>query len=252
VAEPFSPLVRDQRAALLGVLAHVEGEGWGLPTVCVPWTIKDVVAHLVEGELQSGRLYRGEISERDTDTHEGVGRWSRVDGETVRYSLWHHGEATQRVIDSRSDDSWGREVTDQGRAIELRGALRKQFFELTVHSHDVTEALGLASNWDGRALPLAEYCIERAPLALATVKAGGAVELEVDGLGVRTLHPSADGWSLKPEPAQSPAATWHTDPETLVLATTGRLDVQTAAARTKVEGDAGLIGAILEAWQLAR
>src|SRR5439155_20341027 len=151
VAERFSPLVNDQRAALLGVLSHVAGDEWQGPTVCDPWTVKDVVAHLVENELLLGRVYRGELGDLGADAHEGVGRWSRVDGETVRYSLWHHGQATQRVIDSRSDESWRRPVSQDGATFELRQALRIHFFELAVHGHDITAAVGVPSVWGDRA-----------------------------------------------------------------------------------------------------
>jgi hypothetical protein len=181
-----------------------------------------------------------------------VERWGKVDAETVRYSLWHHGQATQRVIDSRPEASWNREVTHQGWPIELRRALKMQFFELTIHSHDITAALGLPPNWDDRAPALVDYCVELAPLALGLMPPSGAVELDVADVGVRTLDGSSGEWALAPERAPAPTATWHTDPETLVLATTGRLDLGEAVSRTKVEGDAALLQEVLETWQLAR
>jgi len=252
VAEPFAPHVNDQRAALLGVLSNLVPGDWERPTICDPWTVRDVAAHLVENELLFGRVYRGEIDQLDGDSEAAVERWRKVDAETVRYSLWHHGQATQRVIDSRSDASWGREVTHQGGVVELRRGLRMHFFELAVHSLDVTAALGAPSSWEDRAAPLVDYCIELAPLALALTPPSGAVGLDVAGVGVRTLDGSSKDWTLSHERAAVPAATWHTDPETLVLATTGRLDLDDALARTRVEGDAPVVREILEAWQLAR
>jgi uncharacterized protein (TIGR03083 family) len=252
VAEPFAAHVNDQRAALLGVLSHLTPDDWERPTVCDPWTVHDVVAHLVENELLYGRLYRGEIDEVAGDNQAEVERWRKVDAETVRYSVWHHGQATQRVIDSRTEGSWNRPVSQRSHPMDLRGVLRMHFFELTVHSHDVTEALGAPAIWGSRLVPLADYCIELAPLALTLMPPSGAVELDVAEVGVRSLDGSSKEWTLVRERAASPSVTWHTDPETLVLATTGRLDLDEAVSRTKVEGDSMLLREILEAWQLAR
>lgn len=250
VAEPFAPHVADQRAALLGVLSNIGAEDWQAITVCDPWTVHDVVAHLVEGELRFGRLYRGEIDTLDADNEADVNRWAKVDAETVRYSLWHHGSATQRVIDSRSDDSWNREISHLGWPIDLRRALRMHFFELAVHGHDVTAALGVPAIWGERAAPLADYCISLAPLALALLPPTGTLELDVADVGIRTLDGSGRDWQLAQRSA-APTSIWHTDPETMILVVTGRLDVGEAIARTKTEGDDAVLREILEAWQLA-
>jgi len=251
VAEPFAPHCNDQRAALLGVLSNLAPDDWQKTTICDPWTVHDVGAHLVENELLFGRLYRGEIDELSGDNADAVERWRKVDAETVRYSLWHHGQATQRVIDSRPEASWSREVTHQGRPIELRRALRMQFFELAVHSHDITSAIGLPAIWGDRAPALVDYCIELAPLALGLMPPTGSVELHVAEVGIRTIDAMSGEWAVSAAQVGSPAATWHTDPETVILATTGRLDPSEAVSRTKVEGDAALLREILDAWQLA-
>jgi uncharacterized protein (TIGR03083 family) len=251
VGEAFAPYVNAQRAALLGVLSKLTTEDWLRVTICDPWTVHDVGAHLVEAELRFGRLYRGEIDTVDTDNQADVDRWSKVDAETVRYSIWHHGQATQRVIDSRPDSSWGREVTSMGWPIDLRRALRMHFFEVAVHSWDITNALGVQTIWDDRAAPLVDYCIELAPLALALLPPTGAVELDVAGVGTRTLDGSGRDWTLTGDREVSPTTTWHTDPESLVLAVTGRLDLNEAIERTKVEGDADSLKDVLAAWQLA-
>jgi uncharacterized protein (TIGR03083 family) len=251
VAEPFAPHVNDQRAALLGVLSNLEPDDWQRATVCDPWTIHDVGAHLVENELLFGRLYRGETDESASENDAAVERWRKVDAETVRYSIWHHGQATQRVIDSRPEASWGREVGHHGRPIELRRALRMHFFELAVHSHDITGALGVPATWGARAAPLVDYCVELAPAALALTSPSGAIELHVTDVGTRTLDGSSGEWTLSAVPVGTPAATWHTDAESLVLAVTGRLEPDEAMRRTNVEGDAAMLREILAAWQLA-
>jgi len=252
VAEPFAQLVGQQRAALIGTLTDISAASWDLPTICTGWSVKDVASHLVDGELLFGRVYRGEIDELVVDNEEGVGRWRKVDPETVRYSLWHHGSATQRVIDSRSEQSWGRAVTHGGSPIDLRRALVMHFFELAVHSHDITDALGRPANWDDRGAALAEYCISLAPAALAFTPAAGTLEIRIADGTTHILDGTSGEWLPASDAVAGSAATWHTDAETLVLATTGRIPVADALARTKVEGDATILEAVLADWQLAR
>ena len=251
VAEPFAPLINDQRAALLGVLSDMPADGWDRVTICDPWTVKDVGAHLVELELQFGRVLRGEADEIAMDNDEAVERWRRVDGDTVRYSIWHHGSATQRVIDTRPDDSWSRGVTHSGQAIELRRALPMHLFELAVHAHDITAALGVASIWGERAGPLVGWFVEEAPRALALTPASGAVEVRVHEGGAHVLDGRSGEWLVGDDAAVA-TARWETDAETLLLATTGRLPVADALARSTVEGDRALLEAVLDDWQLAR
>src|SRR6266487_6461082 len=99
--DPAVRLISDQRAALLTFLAPVAGEDWSNPTVCTGWSVKDVLAHMVEGELNVGRVYRGEVREQGyIDPEEGIAKWRALPGEAVRASLWQHGTAAQRVLDA--------------------------------------------------------------------------------------------------------------------------------------------------------
>jgi uncharacterized protein (TIGR03083 family) len=251
VSEPYAPLVNDQRAALLGLLSDMPPDAWDRVTACDPWTVKDVVAHLVELELQFGRVYRGETSELAMDNDEAVARWRRVDGETVRYSLWHHGSATQRVIDTRPDENWRRKVTHMESPMDLRRALPMHLFELAVHSHDISSALAAPAIWGERAGPLIDYVIEEAPPALALTPAAGAIEIRVPEIGARLLDGRTGEWLLGTGEGE-PTARFDTDAETLLLVTTGRLPIDDALARSTVEGDRAVLEAVLADWQLAR
>ncbi len=250
------PLVNDQRAALLGLLTNLSADDWGRPTAVRAWPVHDVVAHLVEGELLFGRVYRGELKQltrQDADPFVGVERWRHADGETLRFSLWHHGSAVQRVIDSRSDESWQRELMIFERPQRLRDLLRLHFFDLALHSLDVTAALGAPSSWGDRTPHIVAYCIDGAPDALtgADPKAEHGVGVAVDGVGSWTLEHPDGAWRLG-EPRAGAAAAWSTDPETLVLATTGRLPVDDALRRSRVTGDGAVLREVLAAWQVKR
>lgn len=254
MAEPYAPFVNDQRAALLGLLSDNTPDGWDRVTVCDPWTVKDVVAHLVELELHFGRVYRGEASELALDNDEAVERWRRVDGDTVRYSLWHHGSATQRVIDTRPDDSWDREVTHIGSPMVLRRVLPMHLFELAVHSWDISAALEAPSIWGERAAPLLGFIFDDAPRSLVFTPASGAIEIVVPEAGTHLLDGRSGEWLIDPGPrdAVDPTTRWTTDAESLTLVTTGRLPIADALARSTVEGDRPLLEAVLSDWQLAR
>ncbi|MGH2726487.1 MAG: maleylpyruvate isomerase family mycothiol-dependent enzyme, partial [Actinomycetota bacterium] len=222
--EPLVALVNDQRSALLGLLTNLPADDWNRTTAVRGWPVHDVVAHLVEGELLFGRVYRGELNaltREDADPFAGVERWRRADGETLRFSLWHHGSAVQRVIDSRSEESWQRDVPIFDRPLRLRDLLRLHFFDLALHSHDITAALGAPSLWGDRIPHIIAFCVDGAPDALtrAGAKAEGGVLIEVAGIGSWTLeHP--DGTWRVAEPREGTTLHWQTDPETLVLVTT--------------------------------
>lgn len=256
--EPFAKLVNDQRSALLGLLTNLPAEDWSVGTAVRGWPVHDVVAHLVEGELLFGRIYRGELkalSHEDADPFAGVERWRQADGETLRFSLWHHGTAAQRVIDSRSDGSWQRELTIFDRPRRLHDLLRLHFFDLALHSRDITGALGTPSLWGDRIPQIVAYCVDGAADALsdAGAKAEGGLLVEVDGVGVWTLEYREGSWSAG-APGEGCVARWATDPETLVLVTTGRLPVEDAlvGGRSRVQGDEVMVRELVAAWQVKR
>ncbi|MGH2795302.1 MAG: maleylpyruvate isomerase family mycothiol-dependent enzyme [Actinomycetota bacterium] len=252
MAEPFVPLTNAQRAALLGLLSDLPADDWARPTACRDWPVHDVIAHLVEGELLFGRIYRGELpglTRADADPQAGVDRWTRADGETLRFSLWHHGSATQRVIDSRSDESWSRDLTIFERSAQLRDLLRLHFFDLALHSLDVTAALGAPTLWGDRVPSIVEFSVHRAPdvLTAAGTASRDPVRVDVEGAGAWTLEQRSGTWEVGDAAAK---LAWITDPETLVLATTGRLEPAAALERSKVDGDPAAIVDLIAGWQV--
>jgi uncharacterized protein (TIGR03083 family) len=255
VAEPLVPVTNDQRAALLGLLTNVPSDDWGRTTGCRDWPVHDVVAHVVEGELLFGRVYRGELkglSREDTDPQAGVDRWTRADADTLRFSLWHHGTATQRVIDSRSAESWDRKISLFGRPARLRELLHLHFFDLALHSMDISAALSAPSLWGDRIPAIVEFCLRGAPDALAarSFSAADGLRVEVDGAGSWILVRRDGAWHLDGVDGVDATLSWITDPETLVRATTGRLPPAEAIERSKVEGDPAVLVELVAAWQV--
>ena len=59
------PLMAEEQASLLALLASLQDADWAAPTEAGRWTVKDVALHLLDGDL--GQLSRG----RDGD-HAGL------------------------------------------------------------------------------------------------------------------------------------------------------------------------------------
>jgi uncharacterized protein (TIGR03083 family) len=250
--DPAVQLIADQRAALLAFLAPVGGDDWAKPTVCTGWSVKDVLAHMVEGELNVGLIYRGEIREQGyIDPEIGIAKWSALPGEALRASLWQHGTATQRVLDAMTEEVWRAPIKAFGcRAV--RQLVRLHAFDVSVHGHDLTDALGGKPVWEP-ALPfLVEFVVRAAPPTLARHGLAPAGALTVTSGERRWLIDGRDGsWRVDHVPGEAdPPAGIRIDHEDLVLLTTGRAPQEELLARADISGDQDGALAILGAWRV--
>src|SRR5437879_11179444 len=140
-------LIGEQRAALLAAVAPAGPADWDRPTVCAPWTVKDVLAHMVEGELNVGRIYRGEVKEQGyIDPDVGIAKWSALPGEAVRAALWQHGTAAQRVLDAMTEEVWRAPIKAFG-CREIRQLVGLHLFDIKVHGQGLADAVGGQASW---------------------------------------------------------------------------------------------------------
>ena len=245
-------LISGQRAAVLTAIASVKGADWDRPTVCAPWTVKDVLAHMVEGELNIGRIYRGEVREQGyIDPEEGIAKWSALPGEAVRAALWQHGTAAQRVLDAMTDEVWRAPIKAYG-CREIRQLVRLHAFDGSVHGHDLTDALGAEPVW-GPALPfLAEFVVRAAPPTFARrgLEPSGSMDVSA-GAKTWLLDGTEGAWRVghdaKPGSGQ---ASLEIGEEDLVLLATGRGDQDEILGRSHLEGDREIGLAIVKAWRV--
>jgi uncharacterized protein (TIGR03083 family) len=245
-------LIGEQRAALLTFLARAGGADWDKPTVCDPWTVKDVLAHMVEGELNLGKVYRGEMRETGyIDPQEGIDKWAALPGEAVRAALWQHGTATQRVLDAMTEEVWRAPIKAFG-CREVRQLVRLQLFDGTVHGHDLTDSLGGEPLWGPALSFLVEFVVRAAPPTFARRGLEPAGSLLVSSDGKRWLLDGTGGsWRVAHDAAgDSGASSIGMDPESLVLLATGRGDQDELVARARIGGDAGRADEILQAWRV--
>jgi uncharacterized protein (TIGR03083 family) len=245
-------LIGEQRAALLTALATAGGAEWDRPTVCAPWTVKDVLAHMVEGELNVGRIYRGEVKEQGyIDPEEGVAKWRALPGEAVRAALWQHGTAAQRVLDAMTEEVWRAPIKAYG-CREVRQLVRLHAFDVSVHGHDLTDALGTGPVWKP-ALPfLVEFVVRAAPPTLKRrgLEPEGSLLVSVEDR--RWLIEAANGgWAVDHSPdLETGDAFLETDAETLVLLATGRGDRESLVRSVAISRDGQIGRRILEAWRV--
>lgn len=245
-------LIGEQRAALLAAIAAAGPTDWDRSTVCAPWTLKDVLAHMVEGELNVGRIYRGEVKEQGyIDPEEGIAKWRALPGEAVRAALWQHGTAAQRVLDAMTEEVWRAPIKAYG-CREVRQLVRLHAFDVSVHGHDLTDALGAEPVW-GPALPfLVEFVVRAAPPTLRRRGLEPEGSLLVSVGERRWLIEASDGrWMVdhSPDPERG-AASLETDPETLVLLATGRGDREALLSSLASSGDSETGQRVLEAWRV--
>jgi uncharacterized protein (TIGR03083 family) len=247
--EEFAKQIADERAALLAFLAGVEDEGWGRPTVCTGWTVKDVLAHMVEGELTVGSIYRGEVRELPpADNEVGIAKWRALPGVAVRAAFWQHGIAAQRVLDPMTEETWRSPINALG-CSEVRQLVRLHLFDLAVHGHDLTDALGAPPCWTARLPFLVEFVVRAAPMTLARRTEGVAGSLDVRVNGREWTIAGTDGWSLE-TPKSEASARLSIDAENLVLLTTGRRPQQEVLDSAQISGDRPLAERILQAWRV--
>jgi uncharacterized protein (TIGR03083 family) len=251
--DPAVSLIASQRADLLAFLARVGGDDWSKPTVCDPWTFKDVLAHMVEGELNVGKIYRGEVREQGyIDPEEGIAKWRPLPGEALRASLWQHGVATQRVLEAMSEDVWRAPIKAFG-CREVRQLVRLHAFDVSVHGHDLTDALDAGPLWRPALRFLTEFVVRAAPPTLRRrgLEPSGVLDVTVGER--RWLIDGRSGeWRVDHDPgAAGDAATIGIEAEDLVLLTTGRApNEEELLARAKIAGDLDQAKAILGAWRV--
>jgi uncharacterized protein (TIGR03083 family) len=245
-------LISEQRASLLSALAGAKGNDWDRPTVCAPWTVKDVLAHMVEGELNVGRIYRGEVREQGyIDPNEGIAKWSALPGEAVRAALWQHGTAAQRVLDAMTEEVWRQPIKAYG-CREIRQLVRLHGFDVSVHGHDLTDALDEQPVW-APALPfLAEFVVRAAPPTFSRrgLEPGGSLDVTA-GAKTWLLDGTEGSWRVVHDAGPgSGQASLSIGEEDLVLLATGRGDQDEILGRSRVGGHRDLVDLICKAWRV--
>jgi uncharacterized protein (TIGR03083 family) len=225
-------------------------EQWSRPTECPEWTVKDIYAHLVGGEVW--------MSEGHPPPAQGL---ARIADEPVRERREHSGpqvlaelrdvlaRRTQQIRDTPPDPD-APTVTAYLQPVTVGILYRMRAFDAWVHEQDIRRALGIPGNLDTPAAKISRTiflsALPRVVAKLAGAPPGATVRLtvtgpvafdqtiEVDGSG--RAHPAA-------APGPAPTVALHTDWETFARLGAGR--IPPAGAPVEITGDAALGARIL-------
>jgi uncharacterized protein (TIGR03083 family) len=256
-------LIASQRARLLALLGTLADGDWPATTACAPWDLRDVVAHLVDGELSLGPLYRSEVKELPyQDPELGIARWRALPGPAVAAALWQHGTATQRVLEAITEEAWRAPLQAFG-CRSVGQLARLHLFELAMHGRDVAAAAGAQPHWDDCVGFLAEHVVRVAPRTLARLGVAPEGALAVRAAGKAwTIDGRAGTWALAPGASNGtdagndvatgnePDATIELDAVPMIEAVTGRRDASEVFESAKVTGDVDAARRIFLGWRV--
>lgn len=164
----MTDIARRHRAALEAAGRIVAGIGpgqLGLPTPCEGWTVRDLLNHLISGNLWAGELARGR-------TIEDVG--DRFDGDVVADDPLGAYERSAKVA---------AEVFEVPGALEAPCAVsygpvpgsvyaEHRFIDVLIHAWDLAKATGQDTTLDPE---LVETCIEVVEPQLDMFRSAGAI-----------------------------------------------------------------------------
>ena len=252
------PLMAEEQASLVALLASLRDADWAAPTEAGRWTVKDVALHLLDGDL--GQLSRG----RDRDVSgllDDRGDYRRfvaaLDAKNQRW-VEAAGGLSPRVVTGLLRWS-GEQVGRYYATVDLGGPARvswasdtpvplwlhlaREMTERWVHQQHIRDAAGRPGDHD-RFLPevLATFAWAFPHQYRPEAPAGTAVQLDFGSGGSWLLTREAGCWVLGEGAIPRPAAALRMPPQLAWRQLTG-LPVPAGAYRT--EGDERLAAPLL-------
>jgi uncharacterized protein (TIGR03083 family) len=252
------------RAQLLGLLAELSGEEWALPTAASGWSVKDVAAHLLGGDV--GILSRkrdafsppGAAFQTYAELVELVNRLNREWVQTARRMsprllrelLAFTGPEVEAYFRSLDAQALGEPVNWAGSApAPVWLDLAREFTERWHHQQQIRDATGKAPLYDPYFLaPVLDTFVRALPHSFREVAAadGTVVRLEISGGGggVWFLVRAGNGWELALDAEGEASAEAVVPQDTAWRMFTKGVDWERARARSAIRGDADLASAI--------
>ena len=214
---------------LLSVLRGMRPGDWSRPTACARWSVKDIVAHLLDTALRRlsyGRDHMDPAPDRPIATYaELVAYLNRLNAEWVAAARRLSPGVLVDMLDRTADQLYDyfRRLDPQAHAqfgVAWAGEetspnwfdIGREYTERWLHQQQIREAVGApplsARKWLHPAL---DIFIRALPFTYTEVSspAGQSVRIDIQGEagGVWTLVRAADGWRLFTGSDGSPSAT---------------------------------------------
>ena len=263
------PLFRPLLAELLALLRGLDAAAWERPTVAGPWRVRDVAAHLLDGDLRKLAAYRDDhvlpsdapiASDRDlarfvNALNAGGVAWARrLSPRLVTDLLAITGGWAATLLESLDPDAPARwPVSWAGEAASANWMdTGREYTERWHHQMQIRDAVGapllLASRW---LRPLLELSVRALPVAYAPLDAppGTTVTLEVMGetREAWTVVREDGRWAVRGGRPARPDAVVHASGDDAWRLFYNALPPDELARRLRVEGREGLVRPLLGA-----
>ncbi len=223
-----APLFPALHAELIGLLHGLDESGWEQPTVAPRWRVRDVAAHLLDGDLRKLSACRDGLALSGGQSPSGLEAVVRLvnslNASGVEYArrlsprllielLEVSGPKMSAFVASLPPDGESLFAVDwAGESVSANWMdIGREYTERWHHQMQIRDAVGTPGLLERRWLePLLDISVRALPRSYANVDAadGTAVTLEVEGEFplAWSLVRSPDGWRLFRGAAERPAA----------------------------------------------
>jgi uncharacterized protein (TIGR03083 family) len=234
--------------ALGGTFTDVQ---WRAHTECPGWTVKDVYAHLVGGELWMAEGHPASTAELATIAERPVAARRDVAGAAVLDELSTVYAVRRHQLATAPEDPAAPTLTAYGAPVTVGVLYRHRAFDAWVHEQDVRRAVGRPGNLDTAGALIARdillAAIPRVVAKLAAAPPGSTVRLTVTGPVTADATISVDDnrrGHLGPPAGGTPTAAITMAWETFGRLAAGR--IRAGEAETASTGDVALADRILD------
>lgn len=221
-----APLFRPLDEALLSLLASLQPDDWNKQTSARLWTVKDVAAHLLDGNLRTLSIQRdryfGETPPSINGYADLVAWLNQLNADWVKaskrlspevLSLLHRTTGPLTCTYYESLDLWEESIFPVDWAGETKSYnwmhLAREFTEKWHHQQQIRDAAGRPGLFEARFFhPVMDTFLRALPHTFRDVEAaaGTVVHVAIRGTGTWRLTKQPTGWALGSQADEAPGA----------------------------------------------
>jgi uncharacterized protein (TIGR03083 family) len=251
IVDRFGPL----RANLLTLLADLSEDDWARPTAARLWSVKDVAAHLLGGDIAilSGKRDGFHLPQEIKSHDQLIALVDRLNAEWVlaarrmsprllRELLAFSGPQVESCFASLDPMVIGRAVSWAGPdPAPVWFDLAREFTERWHHQQQIRDATGRPALYDPYFLsPVLETFVRALPYAFRNTIAppGTSVRFEISGDagGVWSVYKAENAWTLLPDSTLKPVTTVVLEQDVAWRLFTKGIDRQKARSQAVISG----------------
>jgi uncharacterized protein (TIGR03083 family) len=251
-------------AHLIDLLRSLANDEWANPTLAKQWTIKDVAAHLLDGNLRTLSLQRDKyfglaapqgtqsyaelVHWLDSINHEWVQAAKRISPDVLIFLLEATGAPTSAYfasVNPWADAPFPVDWAGETKSFQWMHVAR-EYTEKWHHQQQIRDAVGQTEVLMTRELfyPCIDTFMRGLPLTYTSIEApaGTSVQVEVTGEagGAWYLERGQNGWALSQNHASNPVTRVVIPPDVAWKVFTKGISYEKARERTEITGDIAL------------